>query len=113
GQHASGPGGRHADAHRNFDRTAFEDDRLAGDRHADTLTEKLRLLEVHRAPEDRKLLPSITCKEVLAPRHLRYERGERTEHVIACEMAKGVVDPLEVIEIEEHERELRRVPRYV
>jgi len=87
------------------------DDRELLDRRADPLGERPGLIEVRLPAQDGELLAAVAREHVLGADQLLDVLGELHQHLVAGEVAVGVVDLLEVIDVEQDQRQRGPVPR--
>ena len=57
------------------------------------------------AAQDGELLAAVAGEDVLVADRLEHEAGELGQHAVAAQVAVGVVDRLEVVEVEEEQGE--------
>ena len=74
------------------------------DGRTQSLGEPAGTLVLDSASQDYELFSAEARKNVFQPNHAGYEPGHFTQDRVPGEMPVAVVDPLEVIEVEEHER---------
>src|ERR1043165_5947225 len=96
---------RHAEADRERNRAAIERARPLFDDRAQMLREHDAPRQRRRRKHARELLTAVAREQVLPPYTRANATCEVLEHGIASEVAMRVVDLLEVIDIEHHERE--------
>ena len=99
----------HADGDRDRDLGALEPEGRALDRAPELLGEVNRALERDLGHDHRELLAAGPRGHVVAAHLVAHQRAELAEHRVAREVAEGVVDLLEVIDVEEDQREAARV----
>src|SRR5262249_33684058 len=81
-------------------------DRVRLDRPPEPLREALRTREIGLGQDRDELLAAPAADRVSLPREGAEEPADLTEHHVAGRVAEGVVDLLEAVEIEQHDREL-------
>ncbi len=64
-----------------------------------------RLLGAGAHRDDGELVAALAAADVLLAERLAQRGGDVPERVVACQMAELVVDRLEAVEVEQHERE--------
>ena len=88
---------------------------LPGDVHlldvaAHPVGEDVRIAQAGAAREHHELLAAPASDEVLSPHHPHEHRRGQAQHRISGEMSERVVHPLEVIDVDDDERERRPMP---
>ena len=71
-------------------------------RAAQSPSNYIRRLEISRLQKDDELVPPKSCHHVAGPKLLLYAARNRNQHVVPAKMSKGVIDPFEVVQIEEY-----------
>jgi hypothetical protein len=72
---------------------------------ANLLGEGEGVLAIDLREHDGELLAPVPSEQILAPDLLLHRRGQLLEHVVARQVPVGVVDLLEVVEVEHHQRQ--------
>ena len=99
-----------ADARRDAEPAAVPDEADALDRGAHALGEEERLADVLVAEEDAELVAAEAREHGVLAEHRLETRADETQQRVAGLVAARVVDDLELIEIDEHDRPGRRRP---
>src|SRR5919108_522877 len=98
--------GGDAETRRDLDHSAVgRREALLTDRLADPLPETAAALEVRAGQKERELLAAPAAREVDLADALAHPVGEGLEHLVAGRMAPAVVDPLEVVDVSEDQRQ--------
>ena len=100
---------RDAEARREPQAFAFELEAHRRDRARDALGEHAQHVVGDVRDEDRELVAAQTAEELVAPHLARHLARDPDQHRVARAMAERVVDVLEIVEVEEEQREARAV----
>ena len=77
---------------------------------AQPLAQDARPLEVDLATDHRELLAAVARQDVLGADRLRHHAGDGGQHRVAGQVTVGVVDLLEVVDVDEQQRQRLLVP---
>ena len=78
--------------------------------HAQPLAQDARPLEVDLATDHRELLAAVARQDVLGADRLRHHAGDGGQHRVTGQVTVGVVDLLEVVDVDEQQRQRLLVP---
>src|SRR3712207_8396413 len=77
----------------------------------DTATTEIYTLSLHDALPIYELLASVAREQILFPQAVADEGCESLQHVVAAQVTVGVVDALEVVQVEHEQRKDRKSTR--
>ena len=100
-----------ADAHGERDRGAFVLDPHAGNGNANTLSQQKRARWIDSPGDDREFLSSISAGHVLGADRTLQPFAERPQGGVSPRMAPGIVDPLEVIDVDDQQGKRGLMPQ--
>ena len=101
---------RHAEAAGQPQAVALEAERYAADGAHDALGERFRLLVGDVGSEDRELVAAQPREQLVAAHLGRHFAGHPDQQGVAGAVAEGVVDVLELVEVEEQQRHASAPP---